>query len=60
MAFFGIGFILLWIGIILLSGLKIVHQYERGVKFTLGKYSGIMGPGLNLVWPIIQSWQKEE
>lgn len=27
-----------------LSSIKIVNQYERGVKFTLGKYAGIMKP----------------
>ena len=44
--------------IILLISLRIVNQYERGVKFTLGRYSGIMAPGLNIVIPIIQSWVK--
>ncbi|NQU98884.1 slipin family protein [Candidatus Woesearchaeota archaeon] len=40
------------------SGLKIVKEYERGVKFTLGKFSGVMNPGLRIVLPVIQSWQK--
>lgn len=44
--------------LILLASLKIVKQYERGVKFTLGKFSGIMDPGLRIVIPIIQSWQR--
>ena len=43
---------------ILLSSLKIVKEYERGVKFTLGKFSGIMIPGLRIIIPIIQSWQR--
>jgi len=51
----GIGWILV-LGI--LSSLKIVKEYERGVKFTLGKFSGIMEPGLKIVVPIIQSWQR--
>ncbi|HNV01600.1 MAG TPA: slipin family protein [archaeon] len=38
--------------------IKIINQYERGVKFTLGKYSGIMHPGLNIVIPVLQSWEK--
>lgn len=42
----------------LLSGLKVVNQYERGVRFTLGKYSGPMLPGLRLVVPIIQTWER--
>ncbi|MCX8190407.1 MAG: slipin family protein [Candidatus Diapherotrites archaeon] len=44
--------------IIILVSIKIVHQYERGVRFTFGKYSGIMEPGLNIVFPIIQSWER--
>lgn len=44
--------------IFFLLGLKIVKEYERGVKFTLGKYVGIMEPGLKLVIPIIQSWER--
>jgi regulator of protease activity HflC (stomatin/prohibitin superfamily) len=44
--------------LIILSGLKIVKEYERGVKFTLGKYSGVIKPGLRIVIPIIQSWER--
>ena len=35
---------------------KVVNQYERGVKFTLGKYSGTMDPGLRIVIPVLQTW----
>jgi len=44
--------------VILLASLKIVKEYERGVKFTLGKYAGIMSPGLRIVIPIIQTWER--
>jgi regulator of protease activity HflC (stomatin/prohibitin superfamily) len=44
--------------IYILLGLKVVNEYERGVKFTLGKYSGIMTPGLKIVLPILQSWNR--
>jgi len=44
--------------LIFVLGLKVVQQYERGVLFTLGKYSGIMDPGLRFVIPIFQSWQR--
>ncbi len=51
-----------WVGgailIFFLSGLKVVAEYERGVRFTLGRYTGIMEPGLRLVIPIIQSWER--
>ena len=51
----------IWLGIILVfiaSGLKIVQEYERGVRFTLGKFSGVIRPGLRFVIPILQTWQK--
>lgn len=44
--------------LILIFGLKIVKEYERGVRFTLGKYTGQMHPGLRFVFPIIQSWER--
>lgn len=50
-----LGIILL---IIIIASLKIINEYERGVKFTLGKYTGIMNPGLRLVIPIIQSYRR--
>lgn len=43
---------------ILLISIKQINQYERGVKFTIGKYSGIMEPGWRIVVPIFQSYQK--
>ncbi len=39
-------------------GLKVVNEFERGVRFTFGKYSGIIKPGLRIVWPVIQSWER--
>lgn len=41
--------------VIFLSSLKVVKEYERRVRFTLGKYSGIMTPGLRIVIPLIQT-----
>ena len=49
-----IGAVILYI----FAGLKIVNEFERGVKFTLGRFSGIMHPGLRIVWPVIQAWQR--
>ena len=49
------GFILIAAVIIfVLSGIKIVNQYERGVVLTLGKFTGVRQPGLRIVVPIIQ------
>ena len=57
MVFFGFG-ILFFVGFLLLSGLKIVKEYERGVLFTLVKYRGMMQPGLRMVIPIVQNWER--
>lgn len=42
----------------ILAGLKIVNEYERGVRFFLGKYTGMMKPGLRIVLPVIMSWRR--
>jgi regulator of protease activity HflC (stomatin/prohibitin superfamily) len=53
------GITLLFVLFILLNGgLKLVYQYERGVVFTLGRYSGIRDPGLNVIIPILQNMRK--
>lgn len=44
--------------VVILISIKQVNQYERGIKFTLGKFSKIMNPGWNLVFPIFQSYRK--
>ncbi len=52
---FFIGFIAV---LFIISGIKIINQYERGVVLTLGKYTGMRQPGLRIVIPIIQSITK--
>ncbi|HHW13606.1 MAG TPA: slipin family protein [Firmicutes bacterium] len=32
--------------------LRIINEYERGVLFRLGRLQGVLGPGLNLVFPV--------
>ena len=44
--------------ILLLTGLRQINQYERGVKFTMGRFSGVVEPGWRLVIPIFQSMRK--
>jgi len=46
------------IAFIVLISIKQINQYQKGVKFTLGKYTGLMEPGWKLVFPIFQSYQK--
>ena len=43
---------------VVLSSIKQIDEYERGIKFTRGKFSKIMNPGWNLVLPIFQSYKK--
>ena len=50
--------ILVILFIIIIGSIKQINEYERGIKFTLGKFSGIMNPGWNLVFPIFQSYKK--
>ena len=40
--------------IVIVSGIKIINQYERGVVLTLGRFSGVRQPGLRIVIPFIQ------
>jgi len=44
--------------VILVSGLKVVKQYERSVIFLLGKCTGVRGPGLIYVVPIFEKMMK--
>lgn len=39
---------------ILATALRILREYERAVVFTLGRYSGVKGPGLVIIIPIVQ------
>jgi len=44
--------------VIILASIRQINQYERGVKFTMGRFTGIMGPGWRLVVPVFQTYQK--
>ncbi len=39
---------------LLTSAIKVLREYERGVIFFLGRFDGVKGPGLIVVWPVIQ------
>jgi regulator of protease activity HflC (stomatin/prohibitin superfamily) len=36
------------------SSIKILKEYERGVAFTFGRFTGVKGPGIIMVWTFIQ------
>ena len=40
--------------IFIYASIRILREYERGVVFTLGRYTGTKGPGLFLLVPIVQ------
>ncbi len=58
MAIYSISTLIILAILVLFSSMKVVKEYERGVKFTLGKFSGMMNPGLRLVIPALQTWQR--
>ncbi|RXJ89146.1 hypothetical protein CRV01_11050 [Arcobacter sp. CECT 8983] len=45
---------------IIAASIRILKEYERGVIFTLGRFSGVKGPGLILVIPFIQKMVKTD
>lgn len=49
-----LGFLAVVVVLIILSGIKIIDQYERGVILTLGSFTGTLSPGLKIVIPIVQ------
>ncbi len=49
-----VGFVpLLIVLLILYQGIRIPREYERLVVFRLGRYSGIKGPGITIIIPVI-------
>ena len=49
-----VAIIVVFIVIILFSAVRILREYERGVIFTLGRYTGTKGPGIFLLVPFVQ------
>jgi len=43
------------IGLYFLFALKVVQQWEKGVKLRLGRYVGLRGPGLFLIVPVVET-----
>ena len=42
--------------VIVLSSLRVAAQYQKAVVFRLGRFSRLAGPGVYLLWPLIE-WQ---
>ena len=43
------------VAVYLVLAIRVLRQYERGVIFQLGKFAGVRGPGLTIVWVPIQT-----
>src|SRR5690606_9589724 len=43
---------------LLAASIRVLREYERGVMFTLGRFTGAKGPGLVLVIPAVQQMVK--
>ncbi len=52
------GYLLIIVLVVVLVSIRQVNQYERGIKFQLGKYIKMVEPGWRLVVPIFQSITK--
>src|ERR687898_2087907 len=44
--------------LLLFSAIRVLNEYERGVIFTLGRYTGTKGPGIIFVIPMVQRMVK--
>lgn len=51
-------FLVIFFGFIFLFCLRQINEYQRGVMFTMGRFTGIKNPGWRLVVPIFQSMTK--
>ncbi|MBU1349003.1 slipin family protein [Patescibacteria group bacterium] len=47
-----------WIVVAFIVFVRQVNQYERGVMFTFGKFTGLVNPGWRIVIPVFQSMKK--
>ncbi|PJC36885.1 hypothetical protein CO046_03450 [Candidatus Peregrinibacteria bacterium CG_4_9_14_0_2_um_filter_53_11] len=52
------GPLIAFIVVVIVISIRQINEYERGVRFTLGRFTGIMQPGWRLVLPIFQSMKK--
>ncbi|TJY59046.1 slipin family protein [Sinimarinibacterium sp. CAU 1509] len=48
------GIIITMVMALILAGVKVLNEYERGVVLTFGHYTGTKGPGLIYVVPVVQ------
>ena len=44
--------------ILFTMSVRVLNEYERGVVFSVGRFTGVKGPGLILLWPAVQKMRK--
>src|SRR5579859_7857561 len=44
--------------LLIFSTIRVLNEYERGVMLTLGRFTGIKGPGVVFVFPVLQQMRK--
>jgi len=44
--------------VIVLASLKQINEYQRGVVYTMGRFTGIVGPGWKVIIPVFQTFKK--
>ena len=54
---FGIALVVLLV-VLIFSALRVLNEYERGVMFTFGRFTGVKGPGIIVVWPLAQQMRR--
>jgi len=47
-------YVLVFLLVLIAASIRVLREYHRGVIFTLGRFTGIKGPGLIIIIPFIQ------
>jgi regulator of protease activity HflC (stomatin/prohibitin superfamily) len=50
--------VVIFVLVLLLSFIKVLNEYERGVMLSLGRFTGIKGPGIIILVPLIQQMRR--
>jgi len=50
----GLTAVIIVLALIIINAIKILREYQRGVVFTLGRFTSVKGPGLVFVIPVLQ------
>lgn len=51
-------FAIIFLALFFLIGIRIVNQYQRAVKFRLGRYARTLNPGFRWIFPLIERIEK--